>query len=188
MNHFGDPEYRYHRLMSQLWGVLALRLANAEILPFDFESYAQNIRQFVVDLNLANRVNGHIDLGALQQHVADFEAAGRELNAAAARAIASGRLDASRAVQVNQQLMQVERNWCNPEGMPGRPWFKHSLYATRYTYAHLELPGLTEAAEAGNWPVLAQQTTILESELEKNTALLKRIKIELESTAEAPKP
>ena len=48
--------------MTQLWGVLALRLANAELLPFDFESYGENIRQFVADLNLANRVAGHIDL------------------------------------------------------------------------------------------------------------------------------
>ena len=33
MNHFGDPGYRYHTLMSQLWGVLALRLANADFCP-----------------------------------------------------------------------------------------------------------------------------------------------------------
>src|SRR5580698_8492712 len=50
MNHFGDPGYRYHTLMSQLWGVLALRLANADLLPFDFASYASNIRQFVNEL------------------------------------------------------------------------------------------------------------------------------------------
>src|SRR4029077_7964405 len=50
MNHFGDPGYRYHTLTSQLWGVLALRLANADILPFDFASYARNIRQFVNEL------------------------------------------------------------------------------------------------------------------------------------------
>ena len=41
MNHFGDPGYRYHTLMAQLWGVMALRLANAEILPFDFDSYGR---------------------------------------------------------------------------------------------------------------------------------------------------
>ena len=187
MNHFGDPEYRYHRLMSQLWGVLGLRLANAEILPFDFESYGQNIRQFVVDLNLANRVNGHIDLASLQRHVADFEAAGRDLNIAVAQAIASGRLDAGSAGRVNQEMMQVERNWCNPEGMPGRPWFRHSIYATRYTYAHLELPGLTEAAEAGNWPVASQQAKILEGELDKNTALLQQMRKDLNSISEARK-
>ncbi len=117
MNHFGDPQYRYHRLMSQLWGVLALRLANAEILPFDFEVYGQNIRQFVVDLNLASRVSGHIDLTSLQQHIADFEVAGRELNAAIAEAIASGRLNEESAARINQELMQVEHNWCNPQGI-----------------------------------------------------------------------
>jgi len=37
--------------MSQLWGVTALRLANADLLPFDFASYASNIRQFVNELS-----------------------------------------------------------------------------------------------------------------------------------------
>jgi N-acetylated-alpha-linked acidic dipeptidase len=186
MNQFGDPGYRYHTLMAQLWGVLALRLANAEILPYDFDSYGENIRQFVVDLNLANHLSGHIDLAALQQHISGFQVAGRELNSAVAQAIASGRLDAAAAARVNEQLMQVERNWCNPQGIPGRPWFKHSLYAARYTYAHLELPGLTEAAEAGDWKVAAAQAKILEDELIKNTALLQQARGLLEHPAGAP--
>ena len=181
MNHFGDPGYRYHTLMTQLWGALALRLANADVLPFDFESYGENIRQFVVDLNLANRVASHIDLAALQRQIADFQSAGRELNQSIAVAVASGKLRASAAAQVNAQLMQVERNWCNPNGIPGRPWFKHSLYAARYTYAHLELPGLTEASEAGDWKRANEQEKILEAQLEKNTALLKQINQELTS-------
>src|SRR5208337_3596071 len=53
MNHFGDPGYKYHTLMSQLWGVTALRLANADLLPFDFASYASNVRQFVSELRSA---------------------------------------------------------------------------------------------------------------------------------------
>ena len=186
MNQFGDPGYRYHTLMAQLWGVLALRLANAEILPYDFDSYGENIRQFAVDLNLANHLSGHIDLAALQQHISEFQVAGRELNSAVAQAIASGRLDAAAAARVNEQLMQVERNWCNPQGIPGRPWFKHSLYAARYTYAHLELPGLTEAAEAGDWKVAAEQAKILEDELVKNTALLQQARGLLEHPAGAP--
>jgi N-acetylated-alpha-linked acidic dipeptidase len=185
MNHFGDPGYRYHTLMAQLWGVLALRLANADVLPYDFDSYGENIRQFVVDLNLASHVSGHIDLAALQQRINDFQAAGRELNLAVEQAISSGRLDAPAEARVNQQLMQVERNWCNPAGIPGRPWFKHSLYAARYTYAHLELPGLTEAAEAGDWKVAAEQAKILQDELEKNTALLKQTRALLERPAAA---
>src|SRR5205814_4286558 len=50
MNHFGDPGYLYHTLMSQLWGVTSLRLANADLLPFDFASYAANVRQFLKEL------------------------------------------------------------------------------------------------------------------------------------------
>ena len=96
-----------------------------------------------------------------------------------ARATDSGKLDAAEARRVNEQLMSVERNWCNPEGIPGRPWFKHSLYAARYTYAHLELPGLTEAAEAGDWKRAGEQEKILEAQLAKNTALLKMINEEI---------
>ncbi|MGC1962649.1 MAG: M28 family metallopeptidase, partial [Candidatus Sulfotelmatobacter sp.] len=58
MNHFGDPGYRYHTLMSQLWGVLALRLANADLLPFDFASYASNIREFVNELEKEKAMSG----------------------------------------------------------------------------------------------------------------------------------
>ena len=183
MNHFGDPGYQYHSLMTQVWGTVALRLANAEILPFDFESYGGHIRQFVNELDDSSHIATHIDLASLQNHVAEFLRAGRELNQSAARAIASGHLTAANAFGVNQELMQVERNWCNPQGIPGRPWFKHSLYAARYTYAHLELPGLTEAAEAGDWKQAVTQAKILEDELAKNTELLRQAKKGLDSIA-----
>ena len=36
-------------------------------------------------------------------------------------------------------------------GIPGRPWFKHSLYAPTSTYAAMELPGVREAVDRGDW-------------------------------------
>ncbi len=188
VNHFGDPGYRYHTLMSQLWGTVGLRLANASILPFDFESYGANIGQFVTELEAASHVSGHMDIASLQQRITDFQTAGRKLNESMAMAVAGGQLGDAQAARVNAALMQVERNWCNPQGIPGRPWFKHSLYAARYTYAHLELPGLTEAAEAGDWKRAAEQSKILEDELEKNTALLRQIRDELNASSGAAKP
>ena len=183
MNHFGDPGYRYHSLITQLWGSVALRLANAELLPFDFESYGQHIRQFLVELDEASHVASHTDLGSLQKHATEFQQSGQDLKQSESRAVASGRLNSSVAFYINQELMRVEHNWCNPEGIPGRPWFKHSLYAARYTYAHLELPGLTEAAEAGDWKRAGDQARILEDELVKNTMLLKHIRQEVDSLA-----
>ncbi|HYL62367.1 MAG TPA: transferrin receptor-like dimerization domain-containing protein, partial [Candidatus Methylomirabilis sp.] len=105
-------------------------------------------------------------------HIDAFEAAAESLNEATSQSLASGHVDSAAAERLNQSLMQVERNWCDAAGIPGRPWFKHSVYAARYTYAHLELPGMTEAAEAGNWKVVGEQEQIIERELEKNTALL----------------
>ena len=174
MNHFGDPGYRYHTLMSQLWGVLALRLANADLLPFDFASYASNIRQFVNELSQGKDLS-QLDLKPVLDAIDDFEAAGKRLDDSASRALASGPIDAKLAATINHGAMQVERNWLNPDGIPGRPWFKHILYGARFTYAHLELPGLTEAVEKQDWTVAKQQAEILRQALTNNTKLVNEL-------------
>lgn len=201
MNHFGDPGYKYHTLMSQLWGVTALRLANADLLPFDFATYAGNIRQFVNELSRANEKNmwGQppsamamwerapspvrssaarqplLDLTPTLTAIDDFEAAGKKFNESVSRQLSSGALDPKLASALNHCMMQVERNWLNPDGIPGRPWFKHILYGARFTYAHLELPGLTEAVEKQDWPAAKQQAEILERSLHNNTQLLEKL-------------
>ncbi len=226
MNHFGDPGYRYHTLMSQLWGVLALRLANANLLPFDFASYASNIRQFVNELAKNNPVilsgvtdsrsetatqskdpgsacatcgpsgsstrerdaaNTPLDLTPVLTAIDEFEAAGKRLDESASRALASGPIDPKLAATINHGTMQVERNWLNPDGIPGRPWFKHILYGARFTYAHLELPGLTEAVEKQDWTTAKQQAEILRKALVNNTKLVNQLNSSLNGTAAAEK-
>jgi len=174
MNHFGDPGYRYHTLMSQLWGVLALRLANADLLPFDFASYAENIRRFVETLPPSND-RARFDPRPLLTAIDDFELAGRRLDAYLQHALGSGRLDQRSAEHLNHGMMQVERNWLNPEGIPGRPWFKHVIYGCRYTYAHLELPGVTEAIEKGDWATARTQAEVVERALITNRKLLEQL-------------
>jgi len=171
MNHFGDPGYRYHVLMSQLWGTLALRLANADLLPFDFASYADNVRQFVGEL-ARDKDMSQLDLNPVLEEIQQFEDAGKRLNTAVQQSLASGKIDPKLAAEVNAGMMQVERNWLNPDGIPGRPWFKHTLYGARFTYAHLELPGLTEAVEKKDWTTANQQAAILLRCLEKNIKLV----------------
>ncbi len=178
MNHFGDPGYRYHTLMSQLWGVLALRLANADLLPFDFASYGANIRQFVNDMakGMASRNDmSQLDLKPVLDAIDNFEAAGKRLDDSATHALASGAIDPNLAAAINHGMMQVERNWLNPDGIPGRPWFKHILYGARFTYAHLELPGLTEAVEKQDWATAKQQAEILRQALVNNTKLVNQL-------------
>src|SRR5581483_5952751 len=113
-----------------------------------------------------------LDLTEVMKQIDAFEAAGKTLNASLQTKLASGPIDPQLATQINHGMMQLERNWLNPDGIPGRPWFKHILYGARFTYAHLELPGLTEAVEKQDWTTAKQQAEILKRALEKNTKLL----------------
>ncbi len=47
VSRLGDPGFRYALLMTQLWGTMALRLANAALLPLDVEVYAAALTGFV---------------------------------------------------------------------------------------------------------------------------------------------
>ncbi len=182
INHIGDPGYRYHALLAKLWGVLALRLANADILPFDFAAYGAQLRNYVKALEQEPKLRqspGALDVKPLLARIGEFEAAGRNLNAAIDKKLADGNFDAAALDAVNRGLMQVEGNWLHADGIPGRPWFKHLIYAARYTYAHLELPGITEAVEKGDWDVARQQTKLLEDAVANNTALLTRLSQQL---------
>ena len=171
MNHFGDPGYRYHTLMSELWGVTALRLANADLLPFDFASYGSNLRQFLDEMAKGKDLSA-LDLSGVRKRIDEFEAVGHRLNESLSSKLKAGPIDPKLVLQMNHGMMGVERNWLNPNGIPGRPWFKHILYGARFTYAHLELPGLTEAVEKQDWTTAKQQAEILERALEKNIKLV----------------
>ena len=190
MNHFGDPGYKYHTLMTQLWGVTALRLANADVLPFDFATYASIIRQFVKEVAKNNEqglstpprspIAPQVDLKSIYDGIDALESAGRQLNASLARGLTSGRIDPNLASTLNHGMMRVERNWLNPDGIPERPWFKHILYGARYTYAHLELPGLTEAIEKKDWREAEKQGEILKKALHNNIHLLDELNKQLQ--------
>jgi N-acetylated-alpha-linked acidic dipeptidase len=173
MTHFGDPQFAYHLTLTRLWGVVALRLANSDILPFDFAANGAALQTFLAELESRSQPNpARASLMPLANRIADFERAGKTL-----RELTLGDLNASspnrrRIQDLNAQLLQVESNWLDPGGIPGRPWFRHLLYAARYTYAHLEFPGLTEAIEAGKWQEAERQANVLEEAVDKNTRLL----------------
>ena len=181
MNKFGDPGYKYHATMSALWGLTALRLAQADILPFDFAFYGRTLNSFIEDLKKNPRYEAKkTDLDTLQKRASAFEAAGKNVKSLLDRFVASGKIDTQAAEQYNQSILKVESNWLNPDGIPGRPWFKHLLYCARYTYAHVELPGITEAIESQNWEEAQRQSEILAKAIDTNTALLQQMERKLQ--------
>ena len=149
MTHFGDPDFRYMTTMVDVWGRMALRLANAPVVPIDYRQTATRLGQFVDELAVLPGVAGQLDLKALRRSVAGFATAAASMSRAAVEAASNP--DSAGLAGINRKLMGAERQWLLPEGIPGRPWFKHSLYAPKSTYAAMELPGVREAIDQGDW-------------------------------------
>ncbi len=163
MTHHGDPGFRYMTTMAEVWGRMALRLANADALPFDFRLTADRVRRFLADLAGVTGVAERLDLRAANAAGRRLAAAAERVEAAVAAAVAAG--DADRLATLNRRLLLVERAWLLPEGIPGRPWFRHALYAPKFTYAAMELPGVREAVDDGDWPRARHQVSLLTERL-----------------------
>jgi N-acetylated-alpha-linked acidic dipeptidase len=173
MARIGDPAFEYHVALTRIWGLVALRLANADILPFDFGFNGAALEQFLRELERGSKLKSQLNLKKLHARIAEFEKAGNVLSEASARGLLAGSTPPEKVQQLNGELLQVESNWLDPAGIPGRPWFQHLLYSSRYTYAHLEFPGLTEAVEKQDWKLAREQAALLEKAVEKNTKLLR---------------
>jgi N-acetylated-alpha-linked acidic dipeptidase len=178
MEHIGDPLFEYHVALTRIWGLVALRLANADVLPYDLGFNATALDDFLIELEQKNKVDTHkLKLKKLHECIAEFQKAGNELGEVVEQGLSSsGGVSTEKMQRLNQELLQVESNWLDPDGIPGRPWFRHLLYAARYTYAHLEFPGLTEAVEKGDWKLAGPQAELIERALQKNIELLRTAK------------
>jgi N-acetylated-alpha-linked acidic dipeptidase len=172
MSQIGDPSFEYHVALTRIWGVVALRLANADIVPFDFGANGAALGGFLGELERNNKLEKQLSLKKLHSRIVEFEKAGKSMREDCERILRTGPASPETLQHLNDRLMQVESNWLDPAGIPGRPWFQHLLYSSRYTYAHLEFPGLAEAVEKRDWKLAKRQATLLEKALERNTKLL----------------
>lgn len=161
MTHFGDPGFRYMTAMAEVWGRMALRLANADLVPYDFVGYADRVKGFVDELASLPGVSGRLDLASARIAVARWRASALRLERLTRSLLAVPSPDAARLNRLDDALRGVERQWLLDQGIPGRPWFKHVLYAPRYTYAAMELPGVREAIDAGDWDRARRQLGLL---------------------------
>ncbi len=142
---FGDTAFVHGPMIARADGILALRFANADLLPYDPVRYATDTRTHVETLYEVARERGHrIDLSALVASTTDLEEAARALVRARERWTASGSVDPAAAEDVNRELIGLEKAWLNDRGLQGRPWSR-SIYVSPDPfsgYASWMLPGL----------------------------------------------
>src|SRR5882762_9341352 len=119
MTQVGDPGFDYHVALTRIWGLTALRLANADLLPFDFEANAAALETFLLELEHNSKIDPQqLSLASLHQRIAEFRMAGQALRERTSSDLASDHGSARRLRDLNAQLMEVESNWLDPTGIP----------------------------------------------------------------------
>ena len=142
---FGDSTFVYGPMIARTDGILALRFANADVLPYDAARYATDTRTHVETLyRVADSRRLDVDLSALVEASRELDEAAAELVTARDRWIRSGDIDPATAETVNRALIGLEKAWLNDRGLQGRPWSR-SIYVSPDPfsgYASWMLPGL----------------------------------------------
>jgi N-acetylated-alpha-linked acidic dipeptidase len=151
--------YLGHAGSARITGVTALRLANADVLPFHYSDYAAAVASYVRELQQVQAETpgaARVDLGILLEAAEGWRQASTRLEARADRLLEAGDTEsraASRAIRrINAALMRQERALTTSRGLPGRPWFRHQVYAPGLVtgYAVQYLPGIRDAVDQGD--------------------------------------
>jgi N-acetylated-alpha-linked acidic dipeptidase len=209
--HFSDYDFVYGRALSQTGGIAIMRMADADLLPFQFADFADDVKMYVREVekfagqqrdeiqerNLKiqeglfeatsdpretwvtpkkQEIPPHLNFAPLDNALEDLGRSSAEYQKLLDKVSANGGAAlASAALQeVNELLIQSERKLTTPEGLPGRFWYKHELYAPgAYTgYAAKAIPAVRENLEQKKWKEAEQAAARVAQVLESESALI----------------
>jgi N-acetylated-alpha-linked acidic dipeptidase len=211
--HFSDKDFVYGRALAQAGSTSVVRMADADLLPFQFSDFADDVKMYVREVEkfadkqreeiqeknekLAEgmyeatadpryswvtpkkeEVPPHLNFAPLDNAVESLERSSAEYQKALERVSANGgaALASASLKEVNEMLIQCEHKLTTPEGLPGRFWYKHELYAPGvYTgYAAKAIPAVREGLEQKKWKEAedsaARVAKVLESEAQHISA------------------
>jgi N-acetylated-alpha-linked acidic dipeptidase len=142
---FADPTFVYEQQQARVFGLEMLHMADADVLPYDYVNYAKQIASYISTAQThASQAGLHLDF------TATTAASDRFMKASAA--VLAKQQTGNATAAFNQDLRAVEGALLDEAGLPGRPWFKHLIYAPgEYTgYAAVVIPGVNEAIDAND--------------------------------------
>ncbi|HEV3485573.1 MAG TPA: M28 family metallopeptidase [Vicinamibacterales bacterium] len=181
--HFSDKDFTFGATLARLIGTALLRLADADVLPFEFRSTARTLREYVDDLD-QGEAKKQLRFAPLRAAIERLEAAASRFEQSASRVRSMRTKDRAALQGLNRVLYQSERAFRHEDGLPGRDWFKHLAYAPGlYTgYGVKTLPAIREGIEQGNWddarrflPLVARSVDKLAREVDRAARMLNTI-------------
>ena len=155
---FQDTDFSYGRTLAQTAGTMVMRMADADLLPFQYSDLADTVHLYLTQLQAlaqqkrdeAKERDREITEGVYKalydpkKHRVppEEEAIPPYLNFAPLQQASDDLTEAAKAFDkayaaakgegpagVNPELIRSERLLINPQGLPGRPWFGNLLYA-----------------------------------------------------------
>lgn len=96
----------------------------------------------------------YLNFAPMDNVIGRLQRSAKAYDAAYAANMASGKeLNAASRAQLNDLLRGLEQTLTRPEGLPGRDWYKHLIYAPGLLtgYGVKTLPGIREAVEDNRW-------------------------------------
>lgn len=159
---FSDGTFEFGRALSQLNGTVVMRLADAEVLPFEFTNLADTINRYIKELeqlSVSSSPPRAISFDPLKAAARSLTESADRYEAAYGKASAAGFASLKQPKALNELLYTSERRLTLDSGLPRRPWFKHQIYAPGfYTgYGVKTIPGVREALEEKQWDEVGPQ-------------------------------
>jgi N-acetylated-alpha-linked acidic dipeptidase len=167
---FADPNFVYEQEMARVFGLEGVRMADADVLPYDYEEYGKEIVTYItLAKKKAEEKSGThvVDLNTVATAAKRFQQAG-------AKILEKEKNPPRNPASLNRALLAAERALLVPEGLPHRPWFRHAIYAPgEYTgYAAVVIPGVNEALDQGDAKRTQQQLAVLAAALNRAAKVL----------------
>jgi len=143
-----DPGFAQGVLMSQVLGTMALRMSEADVLPFTYSHYVKKLEAALDDTARGSADAGMVaDLAPLRAAAGAAATTSRELEQDIARGLGSGRLTRGTASALNDRLARLEQALADDDGAPDTKWYRHVFYGWNIysLYDGQPFPGLAEA-------------------------------------------
>ena len=189
MDHYGDPGWGYHVTIARITALLAASLLESPVLALNATDYALALETYLEHVKtVANSTSPskRYDFSPLEKAISSFASTSRAFDAHAAQLAAQiqeqlpwwkwwEKVKLFYAVKtVNEKYKALERQFLHPEGLDGRTWFKHVVFAPgRWTgYAGATFPGLVEAVEDQDPERVERWRGIVEEVLQRAKAVL----------------
>ncbi|CAG8338784.1 unnamed protein product [Penicillium salamii] len=160
-----DPDFQYHKILAQFWGLLLLDLSENLMLPFDMEAYGNSVGEWVKKLDAyAKSKNAKVDMqpmfnasAVMKANTAQFQAwnniwhdtvwgmGGYESNVMAVQ-----------RVNHNARMAAFETNLLDLAeggGIPNRTQFRHVVFGPELWsgYDSSLFPAIRDSIDTGDW-------------------------------------